>query len=97
MARVLDPAQTPSALLLKAVQDSGVSFTDWALANAIRHKTALTERPLSATQEHRFQEMGEESLALQADEERQPQIPFEDYLAAYYRQYRFDCQCSSSV
>lgn len=97
MARVADPDLTPSAMLLQAVRASGASFTGWALDNATRHKAALTGKPLSGLQERRFLEMGEESLAMQADEERQPQMPFEDYLTAYYRQYEIDCRFNSLV
>ncbi len=92
-----DPAVTPSAQVLAAIESSGLSFSGWALENSIAHRDALTRKSLSPELEARFMGMVEESLAMQAEEERQPQISFEDYLAAYYRQYQIDCRCSKAI
>lgn len=85
--KVLQPELTPSARVLRELRERNLSFLEWTKQRAQEHKGLLSQS-LSAKSEKRLGDMAEESLALQAEEERQPQAPFADYLKAYYEQYR---------
>lgn len=94
--KVLQPELTPSARILRELREQKLSFHQWTKARAAEHKAALLSQPLSAKMEKRYGDMAEESLALQAEEERQTQLPFDDYLKAYYEQYQVCCADSKN-
>lgn len=94
--KVVHPDLTPSARVLRELSEQKRSFHQWARARAEEHKSSLLNQPLSPKAEKRYSDMAEESLALQAEEERQPQVPFADYLRDYYGQYRACCADSKN-
>lgn len=89
--KIADPGQTPSAKVLDELRTYGETFHQWAKRQAQAHKDHLLSQPLQPRLEKRYADMAEESLAIQAEEERQPQDVFADYLRAYYAQYRACC------
>ncbi len=96
LEKVRNPELTPSARVLRELRDQNLSFLQWGIARAEEHRAFFAAQPLSPKQEKRFSDTAEESLALQAAEEQQPQLPFGDYLRAYYEQYRVCCADKSS-
>jgi glutamate--cysteine ligase len=89
--KVLHPELTPSARVLREMREQKLSFHQWAQTRSAEHKSTLLSQPLSARMERHYNDMAEESVALQAEEERQIQLPFADYLNAYYEQYQICC------
>jgi glutamate--cysteine ligase len=83
--KLADVAKTPSARLLKEMQDTGESFFDLALRMSKTYKQYFTE--LDAPDEPRLAEFKAEAEAsLEAHErlEAAPQKPFREYLADYF-------------
>lgn len=78
---------TPSARVLRDLEEQKLSFAQWGRQRAEANRDYFLGLPSSPENDKRFSDMAEESMALQAEEERQPQAPFADYLAAYYAQY----------
>lgn len=97
MAKIDDSSLTPSARVLTELREQGLTFHQWAKQRAQAHKEELLAHPLSARMEKRYSDMAEESLALQEEEEKQPQTPFAEYLQAYYQQYRMCCSPSENT
>lgn len=89
--KISDPQQTPSAKVLLELREQNVTFHQWAKHKAQSHREYLLSQPLSPRQEKRYSDMAEESLALQAEEEKHLQASFADYLRSYYEQYRTCC------
>jgi glutamate--cysteine ligase len=89
--KVQQPELTPSAQVLRELREQKLSFHEWARTRSLQHKTSLMNPPLTAKWDKRFSDMAKKSLALQEEEERQPQPPFDQYLKAYYEQYRVCC------
>ncbi|WP_027853332.1 glutamate--cysteine ligase [Marinobacterium litorale] len=85
-AKLEDPDQTPSAQVLRAIKESGLSYTDWAMAQSRAHRQTLSQVPLSNSEHALFSEMTGRSLAEQEEIEAQPQPPFDQFLAEYLAQ-----------
>ncbi|HXX85217.1 MAG TPA: glutamate--cysteine ligase [Casimicrobiaceae bacterium] len=84
VARLHDPALTPSARVLQAIdRDYDKSYTRFVLAQSIRHKDAITELPLSAEVVERYASLATESLAKQREIEAADTLPFDAYLRQY--------------
>ncbi len=77
--------------MLTELHEQKLSFHQWAKQRAVIHKRTLLAQPLAPAVEKLLNDMAEESLTLQADEERQEQAPFADYLKSYYEQYQRCC------
>ncbi len=90
-SKVDDPTLTPSAKVLASMRNDRLGHSAWVQKLSLQHRAQLAQTRLSARHERRLQDMGEESLALQANEEREEQAPFADYLRAYYGQYQACC------
>ena len=79
-----DAAATPSARLLKEMEDTGESFFELALRMSRGYKAYFTElHPPDAARTAEFTAEAEASLEAQARLEAAPQPPFREYLAAY--------------
>lgn len=89
--KIDNPDSTPSARVLTELHEQKLSFHQWAKQRAVIHKRTLLAQPLAPAVEKLLNDMAEESLTLQADEERQEQAPFSDYLKSYYEQYQRCC------
>ena len=92
--KLSNPALTPSARVLEDLNRQGKSFFDHTLALAEAHRDYFSQRPLAPVAQARFQQQAVQSLQEQAQLEQSPQIPFDDYLAQYYAQYR-SCSCET--
>lgn len=85
--KVEDVRLTPSARVLQDLHEKTQSFAQWGRERAEANRDYFADLAPSPENDKRFADMAEESLALQAEEEQQPQAPFAEYLAAYYEQY----------
>ena len=86
--KILHPDLTPSARVLRELREQKLTFHQWAKQRTMAHKAFFLDQTLSTKMEKRYSDMAEESLALQTEEEKQAQLPFAEYLKAYYEQYR---------
>lgn len=83
--KIADPARTPSARILAALERRGESFFDFALRLSAGHKAYFAELPSPAPGiERQLADEVPASLARQRDIEDADQPPFEDYLRHYY-------------
>jgi glutamate--cysteine ligase len=90
-AKIENPELTPSARILAELHNTGKEFIDWTSQLSSQHQAYFAQHSLTTTHFKRWQDMADESLALQKEEEIQPQIAFSDYLKAYYLQYKSCC------
>lgn len=93
--KLSNPELTPSAQVLADLKNQHKSFFEHTLALAEAHRRYFSERPLTADKQAAFKTQATESLAAQTQLEQSPQIPFDEYLAKYYEQYR-SCSCSEN-
>ncbi len=94
-AKLSNPELTPSARVLADLKTQDRSFFEHTLALAEAHRHYFSERPLAADTQEEFKTQAMQSLVAQTQLEQSPQIPFDDYLAKYYAQYR-SCSCSEN-
>lgn len=92
-AKLSDPSLTPSAHVLADLQEQKKSFFEHTLALAEQHRDYFEKHPLDAEKLAAFTQQAEASLTVQQQLEASETISFDDYLAAYYDQYR-SCSCS---
>jgi glutamate--cysteine ligase len=81
--RVDEPSLTPSAQVLRGVQQHG-GLAAYTLHLSQQHQQALLAQPLDAASQSRFEAAAQQSLLAQRQIEAEPQTPFDDYVAAYY-------------
>lgn len=88
-ARLDNPALTPSAQILDIMQETGQSYFRVAMNHAEQHRQYFLDTQLSADIEKQFREEAEASLERQREVEAADTLPFDRFLANYYRQYDF--------
>lgn len=84
IAKLKEPALTGSAMVLRALEDHQGCFYHFAQDCADRTREDFLARPLSAQRQAELTALAIRSLADQEAIERLPQMPFPDYLAAYF-------------
>jgi len=82
--KLKEPAMTGSAMVLRSLQDHEGCFYSFAQDCADRMRERFLARPLSDQRMKELQVLAAKSLADQADMEALPQLPFDDFLAAYF-------------
>lgn len=87
-ACVEDPGLTPSARLLAEIQTSGGSFWNAALQHSQHWHNQHLAHKLDPTIEQAMEAEAKESLLRQRELETHDALPFADYLADFYAQYR---------
>lgn len=87
---VADSDQCPSAKVLEQIRQHK-SYSQATLALAQKHTEALKAQTLSADDLKAMLDMAEESLAKQAEMERESSIEFDQFLKNYYAQYNSLC------
>jgi glutamate--cysteine ligase len=79
-----DPASTPSARALQAMQrEHGGSYVRFALASSVANREAIMALPFAPEVEARFARMAQESVAEQARMESADMLPFEAFRQVY--------------
>lgn len=82
-----DPASTPSARILREIEQTfDESYFQFALAQSLRHRSALLELPLAAATQARYARLAAESLAAQRQIEARDTVPFEVFRQQYLSQ-----------
>lgn len=94
IAKLENPALTPSARVLRDMQDNRQSFYAHSLALAEQHRVYFAAHELDAPTRASFTELSQASLREQQALEQRQEISFDQYLENYYAQYR---GCSSCV
>lgn len=93
-AKIDNAELTPSAQVLRDMQQSHQSFYAHTLAQAEQHRVYFSERPMTGEDYAAFTRMSENSLQAQTDLETRQQPSFDQYLENYYAQYR-GCSCGT--
>jgi glutamate--cysteine ligase len=83
-ARLADPALTPSARVLQAMErEHGNSYVSFVLAQSRRHRDAICKLPLAAGIAERFARLANESRVRQREIEAGDAVSFEVYRQKY--------------
>lgn len=82
--KILHPEQTPSAQVMEKMEARGQGFFAFAMNQSLAHRDHFRARPLDEATRTRFEAIAAESLREHDALELEPQIPFEEYLAAYF-------------
>jgi glutamate--cysteine ligase len=82
-AKLLDPALTPSARVLQAMQSHGNSFPAFAMQQALKHAQDFKSRPLTADEQAFFDTMARNSLAEQERMEASQTGSFDEFIEDY--------------
>jgi glutamate--cysteine ligase len=84
MARLRDPALTPSARVLEIMKrDYANSFVRFVLEHSFRHRDAIMKLPLDSEVAERFSQLARESVAKQRQIEAADSVPFATYVQQY--------------
>lgn len=83
--RVQEPERTPSARVLAEMERRNQSFYEFAMDQALLHRDHFLGRPLDPTKRSQFEHLAACSLDQQRAREAEPEPPFEEYLAEYFR------------
>lgn len=82
--KIADADLTPSARVLRILQDEGIEFAELTLRQAQQHRKLLSE-PLGEAVKKQWQEMAARSLEDQATLEASDTLSFADYMSAYLK------------
>lgn len=83
LTRIQDPEQTPSARILRAMEEDHVPFFRFAMNASENHARHFRQRALDPASQSRFQQQSDESLRQQTEIEVADSMDF----ATYRRQY----------
>ncbi|MFZ6645341.1 glutamate--cysteine ligase [Undibacterium sp. TJN25] len=81
--KLQDPELTPSARVMRALQEHGNSFLRFGLHQSEQHARYFKSRPPTAEEDAYFSKMASDSLAQQQAIEQEDQGSFDDFVAAY--------------
>lgn len=87
-AKVADPELTPSARILREMQERGLPFFQLAMTYSKQWAKHFQERSLSAEELAVFEDEASRSLLAQQDIEQSDSISFAQYLENFYQQYK---------
>lgn len=82
--KLMDASLTPSAKVLRGLQETGLEFSAFTLKQAEAHRKTLSEPLAPAVRKH-WQALAAKSLDKQADMEASDSLSFADYLAEYLK------------
>jgi glutamate--cysteine ligase len=86
------PELTPSAKILREMQEQKKSFYEFTYGLAKQHADYFLQQPLSDELLQEYSALAEESLKEQAALEENQTMSFDEYLQRYFAQYQA-CQC----
>lgn len=84
LALINDPELTPSAQMMREMQDKGASFFNFAQSKSRQHRDFFLKRHLSPEREAEFIQMAKESLESQQAIEKSDNMGFDQFLHAYF-------------
>jgi glutamate--cysteine ligase len=94
-AKLSNPDLTPSARVLADLKNQHKNFFEHTLALSESHRRYFSARPLATEKQAEFEAQVAQSISAQTQLEQLSQVPFDDYLAKYYAQYR-SCSCAEN-
>jgi len=77
--KLKNPELTPSAQVLNALRQSGISFAEFALQQSEQHAAYFAEKPLNSEEQAAFEQMAKQSLKAQAQLEADKQEDFDSF------------------
>jgi len=80
-----DPSHTPSARILKSMQDEKIPFFRFAMNQSLKHKDTFNKCQLSAAKQAYFDNLSEASLNQQHTLEETDDQPFQEFLKEYLK------------
>jgi glutamate--cysteine ligase len=80
---VADPELTPSAKIINALKESGLSYHEWTLSMSQQHQKLLESEPLNSEVEANLVAQSNASLAEQRAVEAADTLEFDEFLEAY--------------
>ncbi|WP_286234745.1 glutamate--cysteine ligase [Thalassotalea sediminis] len=84
--KINDPDKTPSAKLLRVVNDNKQSLTDFTLQQAVTYRDEALNSDYRFYSEAYFNEQAKKSIDQQKDIEQSDTLPFDDFLTEYFAQ-----------
>lgn len=85
---IIDPERTPSARLISEIQSSGKSFINWTIDQSEVFQDQLRSEAVNSDLLARLQYHSEQSVENQTNIEKHDTMSIEEYLDAYFEQYR---------
>lgn len=85
LRKIDDPALTPSGRVLDTLRERECSFFVFAMERAQAAAAHFRAQPMSDARREFFEQLAEESLEEQREIEAVPQVPFDEYVADWYR------------
>ena len=82
--KLADSSLTPSAQVLRQLEDTGMEYGKFTLLQAMQHKKTLSE-PLGADITKKWEELAQQSLDEQRHIEESDTLSFAEYLAEYLK------------
>lgn len=84
--KVDDPEQTPSARVIRELEQRDIAYFRLAMDYSLRHRAELLAHPPTESAQRMLSQQSRESLQRQAQIEQSDSLSFEDYIAAYFAQ-----------
>ncbi|MCF7981385.1 MAG: glutamate--cysteine ligase [Pseudomonadales bacterium] len=81
--KLTNPDATPSARIIKTLQDQNISFFEFALQQTKVHGEYFKAHPLPASESDGFQKMAQDSHKQQSEIEASDNLSFDEYLRQY--------------
>ena len=83
-----NPDRTPSAKILKELEETGSTYHGWTLKQSQQATAELQQIAISEQDKMRFAKIAKDSLAAQSEIEGADNLDFDKYLFEYFEQYR---------
>ena len=83
LEKVLSPEKTPSAMVLKSLEDNHSNFFEFAMSSALNTANVFRSHKLDIEEELYFKRLAQESLNQQAELEKTNSIDFNQYVNDY--------------
>ena len=83
--KVNDPQQTPSAQVLKTLEENDIEFFQFAMAQAKRFETQYKSAPVENKVEQNFMALSKQSTQNQRQLEQESTQPYEQFIADYFK------------
>jgi glutamate--cysteine ligase len=84
-SRIKDAKNTPAAAVLREMEEKQETFFAMAMRKTTEHKSHFMTQKLSYSTKDKYKIMAERSIKKQRDIEAGDTMPFDDFLADYYR------------
>ena len=86
LAKIYDPANTPSGMMLKELQDNDEDFFTFAMRKSQEHRDSVADNPLSPSVYEKLEQDAVQSLEKQREIEQSDKHSFDAFLQEYFSQ-----------